>query len=191
MKYSKNTVLWLFLVLSITINAQNRSLKVEPNHSTIGFAIPIAGFTKVTGKFTEYDISIDWNDEDLSKSKFSSAIKVASINTGIPDRDAHLRSPDFFNEDNYPIISFESDSIKKVDYSHFKVFGSFKMHGVTKHIVLPFQLVKQDGNTIGFQIKTVINRLDYGVGSAFKHTAMPDFLAEEIEVEIYFWTKKQ
>jgi len=166
-------------------------LKVEPNHSTVGFSVPIAGFTKVTGKFTDYEILVDWNDTDVAQSKFSTTIQVASINTGIPDRDTHLASADFFNEPEHSTITFESDSIQKVDYSHFNVFGKFTMHGVTKAVVLPFQLVKQDGNTLGFKVKTVIDRIEYGVGKEFKHTSMPDFLAREIEVEIYFWTKKR
>ena len=65
------------------------------------------------------------------------------------------------------------------------------MHGVTKHIVLPFQTVKVDGNTIGFKTKTTINRLEYGLGNSFKHTSMPDFLSKIVDVEIHFWTKKR
>jgi polyisoprenoid-binding protein YceI len=65
------------------------------------------------------------------------------------------------------------------------------MHGVSKKVVLPFTIVKRDGNTIGFKCLTTINRLDYGVASDFKHTTMPGFLSEEIEVQIVFWTKKR
>lgn len=171
--------------------AQERYLKVEPNHSTIGFNINIAGFTQVTGKFTDYDILLDWNDTDVTASTMSATIQAVSINTGIPDRDTHLASPDFFNAEAYPTITFVSDSIEKIDDTHINVHGKFSMHGVTKEIVLPFEIVKMDGNTIGFASETTINRLDYGIGSEFKHTTMPDFLAKEIDVHLYFWTKKR
>lgn len=187
----KKHVIWSLILITSLAFSQNRSLQVEPNHSTIGFKISIAGFSTVTGKFTDFQIDLDWDDNNISDSKLSSVIQVSSINTGIPDRDTHLKSADFFDAETYPSITFESESIQQIDYSHFNVSGKFSMHGVTKEVVLPFQIVKLDGNTIGFKCETTINRLEYGVGSGFKHTSMPDFLAENINVEIYFWTKKK
>ena len=178
-------------LLSFSVIAQERYLKAEPNHSTIGFNINIAGFTKVTGKFTDFDILLNWNDADITASTMSATIQAVSINTGITDRDTHLASPDFFNAEAYPTITFISDSIEKIDDTHINVLGKFTMHGVTKEIVLPFEIVKQDGNTIGFASGTTINRLDYGIGTEFKHTTMPDFLATDIDIHIYFWTKKR
>ncbi len=179
----------LALFVSTSLTAQTRHLTVEPNHSTIGFNISIAGFTKVTGKFTEYDIAIDWNDSNLDSCSISAVIDVSSINTGIPDRDEHLRTADFFDVQAYPDIEFVSDKIRRVIENNFEADGKLTMHGVTKDITLPFQIVKADGNTIGFKSLTTVNRLDYGVGTEFKHTAMPDFLSEEVEFECYFWTK--
>lgn len=187
----KKYIIWSIVLLSITSFAQNRQLQAETNHSTIGFDISIAGFSKVSGKFTDFEILVDWNDTDLKLTKISSVIKAASINTGILARDEHLISADFFNVTEYPTITFESDTIIKIDFSHFKVNGKLTMHGVTKEIELPLQIIKQDGNTIGFKSITSLNRLDFGVGSEFKHTSMPEFLSNMIEVEIYFWTKKR
>lgn len=186
------TILIAFMtLLSFSVMAQERFLKVESNHSTVGFNIPIAGFTQVTGKFTDFEILLDWNDADVTASTISATIQTVSINTGIPDRDTHLASSDFFDTETYPTITFVSDAIKKIDESHIEVSGKFTMHGVTKDIVLPFEIVKQDGNTIGFASETTINRLDYGVGAEFKHTTIPDFLAKDIDIHIYFWTKKR
>ena len=187
----KKLIVCSILLLSITAYTQNRSLEVESNHSTIGFDISIAGFSKVTGKFTDFEIFLDWDDADSKVTEISSVIQVSSINTGIPDRDSHLISSDFFDSAAYPDITFKSDSVQKLNFSHFNVYGKLKMHGITKIIILPLQIVKQDGNTIGFKSITTINRIDYGVGSEFKHTSMPDFLANIIAVEIYFWTRKR
>ena len=187
----KSILLLLFLSMTGSLSAQIRKLAVEPNHSTIGFNISIAGFSVVTGKFTEFEILLDWNDEDPDASSIRSEIKVASINTGIADRDIHLRSADFFAADQYPIITFSSDSIQQVDYSHFNAYGKLSMHGISKGIILPFQIVKMEGNTVGIRSRTTINRLDFDIGGGFKHTSMPDFLSKEVEVEIDFWTRKR
>ena len=178
----------LFCIPAFT---QMLDLEVEPNHSTVGFRISISGFTEVTGKFTDYTIYASIDETDLSKSKFSTAIKSASINTGISGRDEHLRTADFFDAEKYPEITFQSDSIHQINYAQFMAFGKFSMHGVTKNIELPFTVIKKEGNTLGIKIRTLINRLDYGVGASFVHTSMPDFLDEEIQVEIDFWTRKK
>ena len=190
MKLLKQYLALLAFCLPLVCLSQVRHLQVEPNHSTVGFAIPIAGFSEVTGKFTDYQILLDWNDEDFSKSKISATIQASSINTGIPDRDDHLRTKDFFDVEKFPTITFESDSIHQIDFSHFLAYGKFSMHGLTKEIVLPFSVVKMDGNTIGFRSVTSLSRLEYAIGTEFNHTSMPDFLSDQINVKINFWTKK-
>jgi len=179
------------LLTSCLVLAQHKKLKVEPNHSTVGFNIAIAGFTKVTGKFTDYEILMDWDEEDLNASQISTSIQVKSINTGIPDRDTHLQSPDFFDAEKYPEITFKSDSIQRIDYSNFKAYGQLNMHGITKAYILPFQIIKIENNTIGIRSQTTLKRSDYGVASDFKHTSLPDFLSDTIEIEIDFWTRKR
>lgn len=187
----KNLIFILLSFFTFSLQAQTRKLKVEPNHSTIGFRISISGFTEVTGKFSDYEINLDWNEEDITASTISAKIKAESIDTGIDGRDEHLRSADFFDVEKYPEITFESDSIQQINYFQFIAFGKFTMHGMTHNIELPFDLVKKEENTFGFRSRTNINRVDYGVGAEFAHTSMPDFLAEEIQVEIDFWTKKR
>lgn len=186
-------VLWaglmLFLIIT-TQNAQETELIVEPNHSTIGFRIDIAGFTAVTGKFTDFTIDAIIDEQDFSKSRFSTVIQAASIHTGISERDAHLRTEDFFNVEVFPTLTFQTKFVKKVDASNYHARGALTMHGMTKQIEFPFEVTKRDGNTIGFKIRTIIDRIDFDIGKDFKHTTIPDFLARKIEVEIDFWTKK-
>ncbi len=181
----------LLLTGSLLSQDTTRWLTVEPNHSTIGFRVPISGgVTLVTGKFTDFDLELQLVNEDWTKSKATFTIEAESINTGISDRDQHLRSADFFEVEKYPNITFTSEKIKRIDDSLYEATGTFSMHGVSKEITLPFEILGYDGKSIGIQIRTKLNRIDYGVGSNFKHTTTPNFLAKEIDVEINFWTRR-
>jgi polyisoprenoid-binding protein YceI len=185
-------VLTMFITSYKADETETRPLTVEPNHSTVQFIVPISnGITRVTRKFNEYSIDIDYNDEDFTQSIISATIKVESINTGIDTRDDHLRTADFFDVEQFPEITFFSEKIIKKDDS-FLIKGKFTMHGVSKTIEFPLNITGKEGeNTIGFSSRLTINRVDYGVGSDFKHTSMDNFLSEDIHVEIDFWTKKK
>lgn len=184
--------LLLFLTPSVQQSQETKQLTVEANHSTVQFIVPIAnGITRVTGKFTDYTIDLNLVDNDLTKSTISTTIQVKSINTGIEGRDDHLRTADFFDAEKYPEITFNSERIEKVD-DHYVVHGKFTMHGIAKDISFPLiSTGSSDENTLGFSSRLTLNRMDYGVGADFKHSSMENFLAEEILVEIDFWTKKK
>lgn len=184
--------LLLFLTPSVQQSQETKQLTVEANHSTVQFIVPIAnGITRVTGKFTDYTIDLNLVDNDLTKSTISTTIQVKSINTGIEGRDDHLRTADFFDAEKYPEITFNSERIEKVD-DHYVVHGKFTMHGIAKDISFPLISTGSSGeNTLGFSSRLTLNRMDYGVGADFKHSSMENFLAEEILVEIDFWTKKK
>jgi len=191
----KISLLFFTLVLgSLSLQAQGkRMLIAEPNHSTIGFAIPIANLSKVTGKFTDYDLKIAWDENDPTQSTLEANIKVSSINTGIPGRDKHLQSKLFFDAENHPSITFKSSKIEKKAGSRneFVAYGAFTMRGVTKSVAIPFKYTGKSGkNTLGFSIRWNVNRQVYGVGSEFKHTTMKEFLGNNVEIQIDFWTKK-
>ena len=186
---------WLLCLIIITIYsfsyAQVRHLTVEPNHSTIGFEVLIAGgATKVTGKFMDFDLQLQYVDNDWTKSLATFTIETKSINTGIDGRDEHLRSADFFHVDTFPKITFISVRIEKKDDQKFIAYGNFTMHGITKEMAIPFEVTYEEGNTIGIQIETIVNRIDHMIGHEFVHTAMDNFLSEDIPVKINFWTKK-
>lgn len=167
-------------------------LKVEPNHSTILFSVPIGGgLTRVVGKFKDYEIEMDHQPSDPSLSSIRVLIQVASIDTGIADRDAHLLTPDFFDLASYPEIRFESSSIEVTDESYL-VRGMLDFHGIQKEITIPMQPTGQDGDyTFGFKSRFKLNRSDYKLASEFKHTNMDNFIGDTVEIEIDFWTRKR
>ncbi|MBT8256275.1 MAG: YceI family protein [Bacteroidia bacterium] len=188
------------IVLILLLNTYNlfgqepsevRKLAVESNHSSLLFSVPISnGITRITGKFNDYSITMMYDENDLSTTTIEAVIQVASIDTGIADRDQHLLSVDFFDATTYPTITFRSKTITPNEKG-FVATGDFTMRGITKELAIPFVTTGKDGkNTFGFTARLTLNRMDHGVGSGFKHDSMENFLGEEIGVEIDFWTKK-
>ena len=183
-------ILFIFLVPTV-IDAQVRYLTLEPNHSTIGFEVSIAnGATRVAGQFLEADMQIDYVDNDWTESSVLFTIDAKSIWTGIDGRDEHLRSEDFFDVAKFPEITFKSNDIVSMGSNQYVATGEFTMHGITKVIELPFSETYNSANTIGVSIRSTIDRVAFEVGHKFEHSDIPNFISEEIDVRIDFWTKR-
>ncbi|MBO3697510.1 YceI family protein [Roseivirga sp. E12] len=182
----------LVVALSISFYGDDAIVKlnVEPNHSTIGFVVPIAGgITKVRGKFMDFQLYMDYDDTDFVKSKVRFVIQAKSIDTGISDRDDHLRSKDFFDVEKYPEIVFEGTSIEQIGEA-YELHGNLTMHGVTKAVEIPFRANKLGKSEIAISFEWKLNRKDFGVGVGFKHTSIKNFIGDNIGVEVDFWTRK-
>jgi polyisoprenoid-binding protein YceI len=138
---------------------------VDPVHSTVEFRVKHLGIATVKGVFREYEGHIEVG-EDAASTRAWGTIKAASIDTGEPKRDEHLRSADFFDVEHYPDITFESTSIEVIDEDEFHVTGDLTMHGVTKPITLHAEAtgIEQDpwGNTrAGIEAQGELNRSDW------------------------------
>jgi polyisoprenoid-binding protein YceI len=144
------------------------SFVVDKNHSEAIFQVRHM-VSRVSGRFDDFAGTINVDRSNPSVSSVELTIKVPSIDTGVTDRDKHLRSADFFDAEKYPEISFKSTSIKpsgKKDV--YDVTGSFTMHGVTKSITLPVEFLgfikdPRGNERAGFSTHTTLNRKDYGV----------------------------
>ena len=141
---------------------------IDPTHSRIGFVARHAMVTKVRGSFNEFAGTGFLDLEDPSNTRLELTIQTASIDTRNADRDAHLRSNDFFDMDTYPEIRFVSTATDNVDVDHFRVTGDLTIKGVTKAVTVDFEYtgaaVDPYGNQrIGFEGSTTVNRKDWGV----------------------------
>jgi len=166
--------------------------RADKNHSTVGFNAPILGFGKVTGKFTEFEIIIVHNEKDVTRSSVQVSIQAASVNTGVAERDAHLRTIDFFDAEKFPQITFSSTRIEALADGSFLAHGLLTLRGVQKQIALPFRIkvqsTKDDARTsLGVLARLTLNRRDYGI--TWKHSAVPDFVGDEIEVDLAITTR--
>jgi polyisoprenoid-binding protein YceI len=122
----------------------------------------------VTGQFRDFDVAIKIDKAAPQNSSVEFTIHAASIDTGQPDRDEHLRSPDFFEVAKYPTILFKSTAVVPKSRTQFDVTGDLTMHGVTKRITLPVTFLGfgKDPRGVekgGFEIETMLDRKDYNI----------------------------
>ena len=141
---------------------------VDPAHTRIGFVARHAMVTKVRGAFKEFEGHGHFDADDPTRSTLELTIQGASVDTGNPDRDAHLRSNDFLDLENYPEISFRSTAVEQVSADEYNVTGDLTIKGVTRPITIPFDVSGpvQDpwGNQrVGLEGRAEINRKDWGV----------------------------
>ena len=108
--------------------------KIDPVHSEILFKVKHLMITTITGSFDKFDVSVETEEEDFMKAKINFTADVNSISTGVVDRDAHLKSADFFDAAKYPSLTFKSKSFQKVEGKKYKLLGDLTMHGVTKPV---------------------------------------------------------
>ncbi len=140
---------------------------VDPSHSKVGFSVKHMGIATVRGEFGQFEGTLELG-EDLSTAKAYGTVKVESIDTSEPQRDDHLRSPDFFDAAQYPELRFESTSIEALDHEEFRITGQLTIHGVTNEIVLHADVLGTDtdpyGNErVGLEITGKLSRGDYGM----------------------------
>jgi polyisoprenoid-binding protein YceI len=138
---------------------------VDPTHSSVDFAVKHMGIANVRGKFQEFEGTLEVG-ADLASSKARGSVDVASITTNEQQRDEHLRSPDFFDVENYPKITFESTRIEPVDAETSHVYGNLTMHGITHEVRIEVVPSGTDtdpwGNArVGLEAVGVLKRSDF------------------------------
>jgi polyisoprenoid-binding protein YceI len=127
----------------------------------------LLGIATVRGEFTAFEGTLELGD-DLSSAKVRGTVMAASVDTNEPQRDAHLRSADFFDADAYPELTFESTRIEPVEDDTFRITGELTMRGVTNELVLIAEINGVDvdpfGNEkIGLEVTGQLSRGDYGM----------------------------
>lgn len=158
---------------------------IDPTHSEITFKVKHLMISNVKGEFKTFQATID--GEDFTNSTISANIDASSISTNNDDRDAHLKSPDFFEVEKYPEITFVSTSIKKVDDDEFKLVGDLTIKGITKEIILDTEfggyMKDPYGNEkAGFSINGKLNRKDFGLNWNSALEAGGVMVANEIKI---------
>ncbi len=139
---------------------------IDPAHSLVGFRVKHLGISTVRGQFRDFQGQLVIGEDGSVQA--SGSAKVDSIDTGEPDRDGHLKSPDFFDAETYPEITFESTSITAVDEETWEITGDLTMHGVTAPITLQAEVGGSGpdpfgGERVGLEATGEVSRGDYGM----------------------------
>ncbi|MEV6247005.1 YceI family protein [Streptomyces sp. NPDC051742] len=141
---------------------------IDPAHSSIGFTVRHAMVTNVRGSFAEHEGTLSLDGSNPGASAASIEVKIASIDTGIADRDGHLRSGDFFDAEQFPVMSFRSSTAEQLGGDKYRITGDLTIKDVTKplSIDLEFNGTATDvyGNErVGFEGSAEILRSAWGL----------------------------
>jgi len=144
-----------------------RTYDVDKDHSEAGFQVRHL-LTKARGRFSDFTGTIDLDEATPEAAAVRFTVNTASVDTHAPDRDAHLRSEDFFAVERFPTLTFESRSISPKGGDQYDVSGDLTIRGVTRRIVVPVTYLgkAQDpwGNErLAFEAAVTINRKDFGL----------------------------
>ena len=142
--------------------------QVDPVHSCIHFSIRHFVVSKIHGRFTKWGGKLELDETAPASSQVEIHIDASSIDTNDPNRDAHLKTQDFFNVAQHPEITFKSTRVEPAGTDRYRVTGDFTLRGVTKPVVLEVEhggSVKDPwgNNRGGFSVKGSINRSDFGL----------------------------
>jgi len=169
--------------------AHGSTWQIDPAHTRVQFSVRHLMVSTVRGDFSNVTGTAKADDTDLTKSSVQATIDASTIDTRVAKRDEHLKSPDFFNAKEFPVIRFKSNSAKAVD-GGYEVAGDLTLHGATK----PLTIVLKGGRTAefprgvqrtGYVGEFTIKRSDYGMDK------MLEAIGDEIQVQLSFeGTKK-
>ena len=150
------------------MQAQRVTYAIDPAHSQVDFGIKHMGISTVHGRFAIKDGTIDLDPQNVSESAVNATIDVTSVDTGVSQRDGHLRSPDFFDTTKFPTATFKSTKVTKTG-DGYDVVGDLTLHGVTKPVTLHMEPPSKDQIGMdkmphrGFTATTTLHRKDFGL----------------------------
>ena len=141
---------------------------IDKAHSAVEFAVKHLMISTVKGQFREFEGTLRLDEEAPERSSVDASIGVASIDTNVADRDAHLRSDDFFNAERYPTITFRSTRVERLDDSRFRLYGDLTIRDVTREVVLDGEYAGRindpwGGERAAFDAETTISRKEFNV----------------------------
>ncbi|MFO0593936.1 MAG: YceI family protein [Myxococcaceae bacterium] len=160
----------MLIVAALTVSsmALASNWKIDAAHTSATFAVKHMMVSTVKGTLGTVSGTIALDDKDASKSKLSVSIDPKTLETGVTDRNNHLKSPDFFDVEKFPAVTFTSKSVK-IDGAKATIVGDLKIKDATKEVTLTGELTPEVANlftkvpTRGFSGTASINRKDFGL----------------------------
>lgn len=142
--------------------------KIDPAHSQIQFSVRHMMISNVRGRFEDFTGAVEFDEEDPARSSVEVQIEAASINTKEPQRDTHLRSPDFLDAEKFPQLRYKSRRVEMIDASHGRMMGDLTIRDLAREVVLDVEYAgkaKSPWGTVsaGFSATAKLSRKDWGL----------------------------
>lgn len=175
------------------MNAQEAAVRtkwgVDTAHSEVQFKVKHLVIATVTGFFRKFSGAVESESEDFDGANVNFSIETSSVDTNVADRDAHLKSPDFFAADQYPTIDFSNGVLKKTSDTAYKLNGDLTIRDVTKPVELSVEYngIATDpwGNTrAGFEVTGVVNRKDFRLSWSAVTEAGKIVVSDEVKLQL-------
>ena len=179
----------LFAISIFGTNVWAAPYKLDESHTQVGFKIKHLVISTVSGRFNKFTGAFDYDNKTGDIKDLKVEIESASIDTNEPDRDKHLKSPDFFDVAKYPTLTFVSKKIITESGRPIKVEGELTIHGIKKNVALDIDYkgstVDPWGNErIAFDASTKINRKDFGLKWNKNLDAGGVMIADDVKIQI-------
>ncbi len=167
----------------------NENWQVDGAHSSVNLTVRHMVISKVRGHFTKWNAKLALDTADLTRSAVEVQIDAASIDTGVADRDNHLRSPDFLDAQKYPSLTYKSRRVEAVSPERLRVVGDLTIRNVTREVVLDVDYGGQGkdpwGNQrVGFTATASLNRKDFGLTWNQALETGGVLVADRVDIEI-------
>ena len=169
------------------MKTQETKWAIDPSHSKVSFKVKHLMISNVLGNFKEFEGQVSSDENDFSGAVINFSLNTASIDTEIADRDAHLKSADFFDAEKYPKITFSGTGLKDLGDDMYELTGDLTIKEVTKSVTLSVEFggVMADpwGNLkAGFSLNGKINRKDFGLNWNAALEAGGVLVGEEVKI---------
>ena len=176
------------LLTGVSALAQSSSWTIDHNHTQVNFQVRHMGVSTVRGSLSGITGTVVWDDKDPTKSSVEATIDATTVSTNNDARDKHLKSPDFFNVEKFPTLTFKSTSVTG-SAGKLQIIGDLTLAGVTKSVTLdvdgPTAPIKGQGGKMvtGFSATGMLKRSDFNFGSKFAEPVLGDEVQFTIDIE--------
>lgn len=183
-----NKIAKMSMALMMAVGFVNAApYEIDKAHSNVLFKVTHLSISKVRGNFSDFDVIIDYDKSTNELRSLDANIKVKSISTDNEKRDEHLRSADFFDIAKFENITFKMTKYVKKDTKEGKVYGDLTIKGITKPVILDFELggfsKTDNGEKIGFNLNGDIKRKLFDVGADTSDMVISDEVDFDVDIE--------
>ncbi|HVW78427.1 MAG TPA: YceI family protein [Alloacidobacterium sp.] len=178
-----------FITAVASASAQVSKWQIDPAHSEADFTVRHMGISNVHGRFGNLNGTLTLDEKDITKSTVNATVDVRTVDTGVAQRDTHLKSPDFFEATKYPQMTFVSKSLSNSN-GQLQLTGDLTLHGVTKSVTLALDgPSKEQADPYGkirraFSATTTIHRQDFGLNWNGNLKSGDTVVGNDVKVEL-------